>query len=1013
MTQAVAPKRAYRVFVALLMVFLGAGVLQAQEPLPDAVADTQFDPDRGFYSESFELTISTNTPEAKIWVTLDGTDPLDASGEPSRDARLYDGPLTISATTCVRAAATREGWLPTNSDTQTYLFLEDVKVFRQSQALSAGYPAQWYGNYSADYEMDSEIVNHPDYRGQIDEALLSVPTVSIVTAPGHLFNRDKDPETGGIYIYTGHGSTGGQDWERPASVEYFSQDGDLTFQANCGIRIQGGENRNPDKCPKHGFSMRFREEYGQRRLEADLFNGPVTSFDSLQLRGFFNNSWIHWSAQQGRNAQYIRDQWMRDSMLDMGHVDAGSGRFVHLYLNGMYWGLYNLQERPVADHYATYHGGEADTIDAINGGTPTDGTSAAWNALKSTVASGNWGAIERVLDVNNFIDWTLLNLYGGNQDLKNNGNWRAAGGGLDERPWRFYPWDSERVLENVNQSLGTRPSGDPTGLLGALMDIPAFVTRFGDRVQRHGFHDGALTSGATMQRWQERVDEIDLAIIAESARWGDYRRDVHQRYNPGYLFTRNEHWLPEQTRLLQSYLPNRLEVLVSQLEREGLYPTLASPEIQVAGVPQHGGHILSTDAVTLHAAAESIWYSLDGRDPQGDVIDIEEGPTHVLVSDDAAKKVWVPTAVVNSAWQGGTAFDDQSWLAASGGVGYERSSGYDPYFSLDVEAQMYGQRTSCYIRIPFAVADFDAQLWQRLRLQMRYDDGFVAYLNGHEIQRANLNGSPNWQSSASTTHNDSQAVQWSSFDVTDAIPHLREGDNLLAVHGLNASTSSSDFLIGVELIAQEVMPVNPDDLSLNMGDLYLDPFYLDQSAVLKARAFDGQSWSALTEAVFAVGPVAESLRISELMYHPLETGDPNDPNAEYLELVNIGEETINLARVHFVDGLSFDFPSVEMAPQQVFLLVRNAAVFVEHYGGDLPVLGTYAGKLRNSGEGLALADAAGHVFLDFNYKDGWYPTTDGEGHSLELVDLQVDPLLLSKKESWQPSVSGGTPGIVP
>jgi hypothetical protein len=995
------------------MVFgLGDG-LPAQEPMPEQVADTQFDPDRGYYTEPFDLTIVTETPDAEIWVTLDGSDPLRIDGTPSRDARPYTGPLTITTTTCVRAAAVKEGMLPTNVDTQTYLFLDDVKNFRQSQALSAGYPANWYGSYPADYEMDPEIVDHPDYRDQIVEALLSLPTVSIVTTLSHLFSHDKDPETGGIYIYTGHGSTGGQDWERPASVEYFGWDGSLTFQANCGIRIQGGENRNPDKCPKHGFSLRFREEYGPRRLEADLFGGPVTSFDSLQLRGFFNNSWIHWSAQQGRNAQYIRDQWMRDTMIDMGHVDAGSGRYVHLYLNGMYWGLYNLQERPVADHYASYHGGDGDTIDAINGGSATDGTSAAWNALKSTVASGNWSEIERVLDVDNFIDWTLLNLYGGNQDIKTDGNWRAAGGGPDARPWRFYPWDSERVLENVNQSLGTRPSGDPTGLLGALMDIPAFVTRFGDRVQRHGFHDGALMPAATLQRWQDRVNEIDLAVIAESARWGDYRRDVHQRYSPGILFTRNEHWLPEQSRLLQSYFPDRRDVLVSQLEREGLYPTLAAPAIRVEGLAQHGGHILATDAVSLHSAAGSIWYSLDGRDPQGDVIEIEDGPTHSLVSDSAAKKVLVPTAAVDSAWQGGAAFDDAGWLSTSGGVGYERSSGYDPYFNLDVEDQMYGQRTSCYIRIPFTVTEFDAQLWQRLHLQLRYDDGFVAYLNGHEIARANLNGTPNWQSSASSTHDDGQSVQWVRFDVSAALPYLRKGDNLLSVHGLNASASSSDFLIGAELFSQEVTPINPDDLPPNMGDPYTDPFFLERSTVLKARAFDGQNWSALTEAVFAVGPVAESLRISEIMYHPLETGDPNDPNAEYLELVNIGAETVNLTRVRFVDGVSFDFPAVDMAPQEVFLLVRNAPVFVDRYGSDLPVLGTYEGKLSNSGEGLAVADAAGHVFLDFNYKDGWYPSTDGDGSSLELIDLHVDPLLLSEKESWGPSVAGGTPGVVP
>ena len=126
---------------------------------------------------------------------------------------------------------------------------------------------------------------------------------------------------------------------------------------------------------------------------------------------------------------------MRDALLDMGHIDAGQGFYVHLYLNGIYWGLYNLHERPVASHYAAYNGGDEENIDAINGGHATDGNTSAWNRMRSIASSRDWDEIQKVIDIDNFIDWTLLCISAGNVDLKNDGNWRAAGGGTENRPW--------------------------------------------------------------------------------------------------------------------------------------------------------------------------------------------------------------------------------------------------------------------------------------------------------------------------------------------------------------------------------------------------------------------------------------------------------------------------------------------------------------------------------------------------------------------------------------------------
>ena len=141
----------------------------------------------------------------------------------------------------------------------------------------------------------------------------------------------------------------------------------------------------------------------------------------------------------------------------------------------------------------------------------------------------------------------------------------------------------------------------------------------------------------------------------------------------------------------------------------------------------------------------------------------------------------------------------------------------------------------------------------------------------------------------------------------------------------------------------------------------------------------------MNEAVFAVGPVAESVRISEIMYHPAESR-PQRSETEYIELTNIGSEAVNLNLVRFTDGIEFTFPSFSLPPAAYCLVVKDLAAFEATYGPGLPVAGQYAGSLDNAGEHVELRDAAGRTIHSFRYRDDWYDQTDGEGFSLTLTD---------------------------
>jgi len=245
------------------------------------------------------------------------------------------------------------------------------------------------------------------------------------------------------------------------------------------------------------------------------------------------------------------------------------------------------------------------------------------------------------------------------------------------------------------------------------------------------------------------------------------------------------------------------------------------------------------------------------------------------------------------------------------------------------------------------------------------------------------------------------------FDLSNHLSALQPGQNILSLHGLNVSASSSDFIISAALTAGQG---NADgDTRISPAAIeYTGPVSLARSLPVKSRVLDNVTWSALNETTFAVGPVAENLRITEIMYHPQDTGDPNE---EYIKLKNIGTEPLSLNLVKFTHGIDFTFPDNDLASEQTLVIVKDLEVFKTRYGTDIHVAGQYSGKLSNNGERIRLEDAVGQTVLDFEYSDSWYSATDGRGYSLTIIDAaQTDPKSWHEKHAWRVSVDqGGSP----
>ncbi len=965
-----------------------------------AVADVVLSHERGFHDSPFQLTLTCETPGAVIRYTLDGSEP-GIQTDRTVTGRVYSEPLQITTTTCLRVLAMKAGYASSKPSAHTFIFLRDV-IHQPSNP--PGFPASWAGA-TADYEMDPDVVNDLAYRDEIIPALRSLRTMSIVMAPGDLFGNER-----GIYS---NAVNRGDQWERPASVEILNPDGSTAYVGSCGIRIHSYSWRTHDRTKKHSFRLEFRKEYGPAKMEYKLFpDAPVDRFDSIVLRAQHGRSWA--GQQYPEQSQYIRDVFARDTARDMGKID-GHATFVHLYLNGLYWGLYNPVERPDAQFAEEYFGGADEDYDALNRRTSTneaiDGDLNRYYEMLALADGGLAGPdayarMQRYVDLDNLIDIFLIHQYTTNKDgpeIFQSNNQRAIGSRIGDPMFRFFVWDMEYSLWDATDFLNIEVDV-PTSISHVytkLRENPEFRLRYADRAHKHLFNGGALTPEAVVVRWETRAWEIYGAIVCESARWGDA-----QRAKP---YTRNVEWIAERNRLHTAYFPQRTQILLGQLKTARLYPTVEAPRFLINGVPQHGGSVRTGDEFSIQAPAGTIYYTLDGSDPRGsDSTPATNGGVVVLVAEDAPKRVLVPERPLDDGWRASLSYNDSSWQAGVGGVGYERAGGYESLIATDVGEDLYGVNTSCCIRIPFVCED-DPCDYETMTLNAWYDDGFVAYLNGVEIARALFTGAPQWDSHADGGH---EAEGLQSFDLSPYLALLQPGANLLAIQGMNASSTSSDFLISAELsVARRTSAY---EQVLPAAGRYEAPIALSASVCVKSRVLAAAGWSAMNETVFAVGPAAESLRISEIMYHPGDTGDPNDPNAEFIELTNIGDEPLNLNLIRFVDGVDFTFPGVTLIPGGCVLVVKDPAAFEARYGPGLPIAGRYEGNLSNAGERIRLQDAVGRTIHDFRFQDRWYKATDGEGYSLTIVDpTTVDPMSLDDATAWRTSRSiGGSPGAI-
>jgi hypothetical protein len=552
------------------------------------VANPTFTVKRGIYTTARTVTVTTPTPGATLVYTTNGTEPTLSNGTqvapangstpPTVTMTIHPGAVpggstgvniasTTNGTTTLRVAAFKTGLIPTDTATHTYIF-----------------PATVVGTSV----MSTTITQNPSYSPSMVSALTDLPSLSIVT-----------PNT----IVNGSNVS--------CSFEYIPATG-TGVQENAGVELFGGAYTN---FAKKSFRVAFKSEYGASKITipglfANHARGwkPVEKFDELEVRS-------------GSHDMKLRGFYMSNPFTDALMLEAGAfsvhSRFVHLYLNGTYWGMFQLRERWSADHHTAYFGGPKSEHESINGnlnvggwaepGDAYDGDGTSWARIKSL--RSNYPGVKPYLDATQYADYMAMWMFGNSENEFRTTGPKNAGSGF-----KFLLNDADGYLAinawdgNADNTQRTTPppgrlNGDgPGGLLSALhySGNTDFQMLVADRIHRLMFGNGALTPAANAARLTAMCAEIERAFFAEAARWS--------QVNTSHYRTPSE-WSSERDNILNNWIPTRTATVISQLRTAGYYPALAAPAFT-------GGTVASGTIASFPASGATVYYTKDGSDPR-------------------------------------------------------------------------------------------------------------------------------------------------------------------------------------------------------------------------------------------------------------------------------------------------------------------------------------------------------------------------------------------------------------
>ena len=565
----------------------------------------------GIYTTNRLFLVLTNkTPGSIIRYTLNGSEPTEWNGTIFSNTLAITQPNEKSATV-IKARAFLDGWLPSGVKTYTYILRQPAALTNvPAIMLSAQKERAFYkpfgvlaiqgGFYQAVSSGEIWMQNSPQSYNE-------------VLGSGFPFEREVHLE---YYFPPGY---------YPTNQEPIRGDVGLRISASPyqrpRMKLQNVEVNSPwspywDATEKPSFNMFFVGDYGMSELDYRLFpDYTVKNFQNLRLRAGKNDNGNPW----------ITDELVRRMFHEMGHVSP-RGLFASLWLNGIYRGIYNMTER-IREPFFQNHYRTSGDWDVRYSGEWVNGDTVAWTTMRSTLDRdltqlSNYVAATELVEVENFIDYYLLNIYCAMWDWPENNFVLArerSTGPLGK--WRFTVWDAEGAFnvqsyynkpvtfDTVNE-LNTK-NVDIANIWKRLYLNPEFKLAFADRVARHMFNGGVLDDR-----------DLDGTGAYQPIFWREFDK-IAAHAAP---LVRYNHGSPLFTNLFSSWTAGgtgrRSYLLGSGAGREMLRSAGLWPATEMPMFSQHGGSVgigyelTMTNFISTAGQTAEIYYTTDGTDPR-------------------------------------------------------------------------------------------------------------------------------------------------------------------------------------------------------------------------------------------------------------------------------------------------------------------------------------------------------------------------------------------------------------
>lgn len=711
----------------------------------------------GRYSTTIEVSLSHANPAAEIRYTTDGS-------EPNVNSLVFSTPISVNQTKTLKAKAFLTGFLPGETETQTYF---------------------------------------------INEHTFSLPVVSISTRPDYLYDN-----LIGIYIEGTNGVSGycngnpvnwNQDWDRHAVFEYYDENGNRLFDQSVDIRIGGNCSRNQ---AQKSFAIKARDKYGSNIMNYKFFNGKsINQFGGLMLRNSGNDF----------NVTMFRDAFMQNLPVGQMDVDYMEYQPAILYLNGEYMGIQNIREKIDADFIESNYNVDRDDLDLIETyENALEGSSDAYTNYKNTLAGMNrttpaaYDYINQNIDVQAFINYLVTEIYIANTDWPGNNMkfWRDAS---VNGKFRWILWDTDfgfGVYED--QSWPTHPTLNFTTAtdgpdwpnpewstlhIRLVLENPIFRARFIQTMNT------ALNTTFHPDRVIGMIDQFQSRIASEmpyhKERWGGDMNNWNfqvQRLRD-FATIRNTYMRQHMADFFG--LNGSVNISTEVKQGEGKFRMNAVTAEGNTAQSYFRNLPVTMEPVPALGYAFKEWKI---RKTESEVISLIQSGTEWKYFDQGS---------MSAGWNT-SAFNDASWSQGPAQLGYGEN---DEQTVVSFGGNPADKFVTTYFRKSFTLAD-TVGLTQ-LTGSILVDDGAVIYLNGVEMIRTNMPGGAIVYSTFAL--GGTIEGSYTTFTIPKGL--INPGNNVLAVevhqNTANSSDLSFDLTLGTVRLGDESIETSTIPLQID------------------------------------------------------------------------------------------------------------------------------------------------------------------------------------------------------